>query len=174
MVPRTPKITIVVRWRPPAPDQYKINIDGSTNAGQMFAGGVIRNSLGFFIAAFSLSLGPRLAVDTEALAGLHGIMFAHSRGWTNLWIKSDSELAVKLLKSNSKIIPWCIKSCWEKFWAIRPNINLQVSHIHREGNFKADTLTKLHCDNVWIGGCPNFLNSMLFTDMHKDYFRAAA
>lgn len=140
----------------------------------MFAGGVIRNSMGLFVAAFFLTLGLGLVVDAEALAGLHGILFAYSRGWKDLWLETNSTLAMKLIKSNGKTIPWRIKSCWEKFWTIRDDINLQVSLIHREGNSIANTLAKIHHDYFWIGGCPNFLCSMLFSDMHKDYFCAAA
>lgn len=54
----------------------------------MFTGCVIHNSRGFFVAAFSITLRRGLATDAEVLAGLHGIMFAYARGWTDLWLES--------------------------------------------------------------------------------------
>lgn len=146
----------------------------------MFAGWVIRNSMDFFVAAFSITLGKGLDIDAEILADLHGIMFAYARGWTNLWLESNSELDVKLLRSNGNNILWRISACWDKLRTIRANINLQVSHVYREGNSIGgniviselihDSLAKLHSDNVWIKGCPDFLLNLAFTDLHRIIF----
>lgn len=87
-------------------------------------------------------------MDAKVLARLHGLIFVHASGWTNIWLESDSEFAVKVLRSSSESIPWRIKSCWEKYAKIRPNINVFVTHIYREGNSIADKLAKLHTQQV--------------------------
>lgn len=51
-VPRPPKTAIAVKWRPPPPGCYKLNVDGSYDSGRIYAGCVIRNSKGLFVAAF--------------------------------------------------------------------------------------------------------------------------
>lgn len=95
-----------VRWKPPSLSCYKLNVDGSVEGSQIYASCVVRNSLGFLDAAFSITLGRGIALDAEVLAGMHGMVFPHARGWNNLWVESDNNLAVKILTSSGKNIPW--------------------------------------------------------------------
>lgn len=169
--PQPPKVAHVVRWTPPPPGCYKINTDGSTNNGFIYAGCIVRNSLGYFVAAFSMMLGRGVALDAEILAAMHNVIFAHKKGWTNVWVETDSTIALKILKGSGRLIPWKIKYCWNEYEEVRNQISLQVSHIHREGNSIADLISKLHYDHVWVGGCSDFISSMLFSDMNSDYFR---
>lgn len=55
--PKPPKVASVFRWIPPPPGCYKLNVDGSVEDGHIFAGCVVRNSLGFFVVVFSITLG---------------------------------------------------------------------------------------------------------------------
>lgn len=170
-VPKPPKIAMVVRWLPPPPGCYKLNVDGSSENGHIYACCVIRNSLGFFVTAFSVCLGTGIALDAEVLAGMHGVIFAKARGWNSLWLETDSVLAKKILTVDGKLIQWRIRPAWRRYEESRRQVTLQVSHIHREGNAIADMLAKLHIDRVWIGGCPKFLIDKLFADMNTEYFR---
>lgn len=56
-VVRPPRVTITVRWKPPPSTCYKLNVDGSVHDGYIHAGCIVRNSRGFFVAAFSRTLG---------------------------------------------------------------------------------------------------------------------
>lgn len=170
-VARPIKSMTMVRWIPPPPGVYKINVDGSTNNGKIYAGCIIRNSMGFFVAGFSLSLGRGIALDAKILAGMHGVIFAHSRGWTDLWLESDNALSIKVLQCDGKMIPWRIRSYWDRYVNARRNTSLPATHIFREGNSIADCLARLHSDHVRIGDCPNFISSKLYSDMYSDYFR---
>lgn len=123
------------------------------------------------MAAFPHTLGRGNSLDVKILVGLHGVIFAHSQGWTNFWIESDSKLAVRVFRSNFSNIPWRVRACWAKFVAIHPSFQLRVTHIQREGNTIVDMLAKLHYDIVWIGGCPAFLSDRRYSDMNRDYFR---
>lgn len=112
-------------------------------------------SRSFFVTAFSNPLCRDVPHDVEILAGLQGVLFAHSQGWTNIWVEFDSELAVRVLCSDGSNISWCVRACWTKFAVIRPSLQMLVTHSHREGNSIVDLLAKLHLHNIWIGGCPN-------------------
>lgn len=123
---------------------------------------------------FLMSLGRGLVIDAEILAELHGVLFAYSHGWTNVWVESDSELAVKVLSSRGRNITWRVRAYCANFAVIRPSITLPVSQIYRDDNPTIDLLAKLHTHNIWIVGCPDFICDKLYTDMNKYYFRAAA
>lgn len=103
--PRPPRVVKSVKWAPPPPGCYKLNVDGSVHDGRIFAGCIVRNSLGYFVAAFTITLGRGVTLDAEVLAGMHGVVFVRLMGWTNLWVETDSTLAIKILKSNGKTIP---------------------------------------------------------------------
>lgn len=156
-VPRPMKHAIIVRWKPTPPGWYKLNIDRSYEAGRIYVGCIVRNSEGFFVAAFSITLGRGLVLDAEILAGMHTFIFPWPRRWPNLWLETDCELAMKFLMSSGNLIPWRIKACWPRFDEATHNINFCVSHIYREGNYITDMLSKLHIDNIWNRGCLDFL-----------------
>lgn len=101
------------------------------------------------------------------------ILFAHANDWHHIWVEFDFELAVKVLRSRGRNIPWRIRACWTKFALILSSLSLTVSHIYREGNSVVDMLAKSHTHNTWIGGCLDFICDNLYTNMNKDYFHAA-
>lgn len=78
--PIPPRVASVVRWLPPPPGSYKINVDGSTEGGMIYAGCVVCNSLRYFVAALPITLGRGIALDAEVLVGMHGVFFARARG----------------------------------------------------------------------------------------------
>lgn len=88
-----------------------MTVDGSVEAGRTYVGSVVRNSKRLFVAAFFITLGCGIFLDAEILVGMHGVIFARSRGWNNLWVELDSALAVKVLTSSGKSLLWRIKVC---------------------------------------------------------------
>ncbi|KAL8546919.1 hypothetical protein ACS0TY_006582 [Phlomoides rotata] len=171
--PSLPISTIVIRWRPPQADWIKVNVDGSTplSPGPLFAGAIFRNSRGFFVAAFSKTVGWGYPLEAELAAIFHAILFAYDYGWLSLWVESDSTLAIHTIQRRIQIIPWRLQGLWEKVQMAQPHMRITYSHILREGNQAADTIAKFHSDEDWFGNCPHILDQILYRDMNSDYFR---
>ncbi|KAL8487914.1 hypothetical protein ACS0TY_024272 [Phlomoides rotata] len=171
--PSPPTSTIAIRWRPPQAGWTKVNVDGSApiSPGPIFAGAVFRNSRGFFMAAFSKSVGRGYALDAELASILHAILFAFECGWISLWVESDSTLAINTLLRSIQTVPWKLQGLWEKVQLVLPHMRVTFSHILREGNQAADTIAKTHSDEVWFGNGPQSLDHILYRDMNSDYFR---
>ncbi|KAL8527722.1 hypothetical protein ACS0TY_005534 [Phlomoides rotata] len=114
--PSPPTSTTVIRWRPPQAGWYKVNVDGSApiSPGPIFAGAIFRNSRGFFVAAFSKSVGWGFPLEVELASILHAILFAFDYGWHSLWVESDSILAIHTLQNRIQIVPWRLQGLWDK------------------------------------------------------------
>ena len=83
----------VVKWRPPRPDCYKVNVDGVvfSKRKQVGIGVVIRDSGGVVVAALSKKMAlPLGALETEAKALEEGIQFACDVGVRDVILGSDS------------------------------------------------------------------------------------
>ena len=83
----------VVKWRPPRPDCYKVNVDGVvfSKRKQVGIGVVIRDSGGVVVAALSKKMAlPLGALETEAKALEEGIQFACDVGVRDVIFGSDS------------------------------------------------------------------------------------
>ncbi|KAL8481095.1 hypothetical protein ACS0TY_027580 [Phlomoides rotata] len=63
-------------------------------------------SRGFFVAVFSKPVGWGLLVEAEIDVGLLAIRYAYHHGWTNLWLESDSILAVRALQNFQPSVSW--------------------------------------------------------------------
>lgn len=110
-VPRPVKTTSVVRWVPPPLGCYKLNVMGARKTvGFMLA--VSSATLWDSLLQLSRALGRGIDLDAEILAGMHGVVFVHARGWTNLWVESDNALAIKVLLCDDKTVPWRIHPHW--------------------------------------------------------------
>ncbi|XP_071900959.1 uncharacterized protein [Coffea arabica] len=81
----------IVRWRAKEMGCLTLNTDGCSkgNPGWSGGGGVLRDSLGRPIMAFSAFFGKRLSLHAEALALLTGLQCVE-KGFTNVEIQSDS------------------------------------------------------------------------------------
>ncbi|KAL8492492.1 hypothetical protein ACS0TY_023897 [Phlomoides rotata] len=75
--PSPPTSTTVIRWKPPQTGWYKVNVDGSapSSPGPLFAGAIFRNSRGFFVAAFTKTVGWGYPLEAELASILHAILF---------------------------------------------------------------------------------------------------
>jgi ribonuclease HI len=76
-------------------------------------------------------IGAMIAIETAAV-----------KGWSHLWLESDSMLVVHAF-SSSKIVPWPLRNRWNNCLLLISNMNFYVSHIFREGNHCADKLANL-------------------------------
>lgn len=170
---KPPLTAMIIRWRPPDPGWYKVNVDGSvdTSPGELFGGALFRNSRGFFVAAFTRKVGWGFALEAELAMALLVVLFAHAKGWLRLWLESDSEMVARFLQAPSSVVPWRLHALWQRYLIIRESMELRVTHIYREGNQVADALAKLRFSHVWAGVWPDCIDAYLYSDLHNDYFR---
>ncbi|KAL8480976.1 hypothetical protein ACS0TY_027491 [Phlomoides rotata] len=150
-----------VRWQTPPVGVLKKNIDGSAagSPGQLTGWGVFRDHFGVFRGCFTVSHGSGYAFEAELATTLYAIELVHDKGWSNIWLESDSSYVVHILKSSHFEIPWRLLARWHRVRRLRPNLNMVVSHIYREGNAVADRLSVRRL----IDSCGGRLHQIFFS-----------
>ena len=156
--PKAPRI-VEVMWHVPSISCIKINTDGAARGSPGLAGfgGIFRDHLGRVLGCFAGNLGLATALEAELQAVIHAIQIATCKGWTSLWIESDSALVIHFLSSIKVNVPWRFVTDWFNCRASLASMNVKVSHIFREGNSVADRLANFGVDNVgvhWWDSCP--------------------
>jgi ribonuclease HI len=142
--PRAPTIKEVI-WSPPPLDWLKCNTDGAFNSVSAACGGVFRNHQAEFVLAFAENIPFQSSLIVELCGVMRAIEMAFEHNWLNLWIETDSSIAVLAFKSIS-IVPWAIRNRWLNCLLLTVNMNVIITHIYREGNDIADSLA-----NIGIG-----------------------
>jgi len=61
------------------------------------------------------------------------IEMAAQKGWSNLWLETDSMLVTLAFKSKT-IVPCSLRNRWDNCLHIISSMSFLVSHIYREGN----------------------------------------
>ncbi|XP_061998916.1 uncharacterized protein LOC133716213 [Rosa rugosa] len=127
---KAPKF-IPVHWDPPPVNWLKVNTDGSfRNPETTGFQGVFRDHEGLFWGAFAHKVEVSSAIDAEVLAVIEALGVAWRKGWTHLWLETDSYLVVHYF-TNPK-----------------------------EGNMVADALANYGATNVgarWWDSLPTFI-----------------
>ncbi|KAI9181501.1 hypothetical protein LWI28_015585 [Acer negundo] len=165
---KAPVIKSVI-WSPSAPSWIKVNTDGATIGSLGFGGcgGIFRNCRAFVKGCFAIPLGQVFAFEAELLTASLAINFAWKYGWHRLWLESDSSYVVQLLSSRSEMVPWRVHQAWQRCIFQISQIDFQVSHIFKEGNQVADTLSKhaleLLGDSWWFSA-PPFCSTLVGND----------
>jgi hypothetical protein len=91
-----------LRWRKPRDSWWKCNVDASIAHSSSSIGWCMRNCVGNFVAAGTISYPHILtAAEGEAMAILEAMREAISRGWTNIVFESDSKIAVDAIQANN-------------------------------------------------------------------------
>ncbi|KAK9930542.1 hypothetical protein M0R45_027578 [Rubus argutus] len=155
---KAPKIIEVI-WQSPSVFQVKINTDGAARGSPGLAGfgGIFRDHLGRVLGCFAGSLGTAYALEAELHAVVHAIHLASLKGWTSLWIESDSTLVIHFLSSINNKVPWRYSTIWFNCRALLASMSVKISHVYREGNQVADCLANFGVDQVgtlWWDSCP--------------------
>ncbi|XP_042016195.1 uncharacterized protein LOC121764206 [Salvia splendens] len=90
-----------VQWRPPDLFWIKINVDGAFRqlTQKAGAGGVLRDSEGEILAAFSAGFEAGSGLEAEVLALLTGVILAKQYG-NRIWIEADASAMVRWLSSD--------------------------------------------------------------------------
>ncbi|XP_069154435.1 uncharacterized protein [Solanum lycopersicum] len=134
----------MVAWNRPPEQWIKINTDGSalTNPGQIGAGGILRDREGKMVLAFATPLGEGSNNKAETAAALFGLSWALELGYRNILIELDSQLVVQWI--SKKTAPhWSVTKQIERIQhLIMQTQNFKCTHIFREANWVADSLSK--------------------------------
>jgi hypothetical protein len=101
-----PKIKEVI-WNPPIFTWIKCNCDGASlgNPGISACGGIFRNSDSCFLGAYSYNLDISSSLNAELVGAMLAIETTFNKGWSHLWLETDS-MVVVLAFSSSKVVPW--------------------------------------------------------------------
>jgi len=102
---------IEVLWYPPIFDWIKCNTDGAAGGipSNVACGGIFRNNEVECIGCFARNLGLGSSLFVELSGAMHAIEIAHSKGWFNFWLETDSMLVMLAFKSIS-LVPWRIRT----------------------------------------------------------------
>ncbi|KAL6205116.1 hypothetical protein ACLB2K_022380 [Fragaria x ananassa] len=122
---------------------HKLNVDGSrTRAGDIGAGGIIRDSSGCWCGGFMVNIGAGEVLQAEAWGLFYGIQLAFSMKIPKLEIEFDSAVLVNLLQ-NSDMDVHPLGTIVLNCRAMMQHFDfVQIKHIHRERNIVADLLAK--------------------------------
>ncbi|CAN1157810.1 Putative ribonuclease H protein At1g65750 [Linum perenne] len=134
-----------VSWTPGPNDWLIINTDGSVKQplSEAAAGGLVRNSSGHCLLAFTANLGSCSITRAELRGILIGLRLAWNAGYKKIIVQTDSQVAVQLLTDESStnhhhgLEISQFKEFNARSWEIR------IQHIYREGNRAADFLASI-------------------------------
>lgn len=91
-------------WVPPCSGQFKLNTNGSSKDGVCTCGGIIRDSCGYMVCAFSHFYGPGTNMLAEISALRDGLRLCRSLNLMHVLVETDSAVAA-LGVTNSQQVP---------------------------------------------------------------------
>lgn len=161
------------KWKPPAVDQLKINVDASVIEGQnsYAVGIVLRNSQGQFVAGKTRRFGEAVPVLEAELAGIwEAMVWSHELTSGSVVIESDSLLSVNAINQDYENILESgdlVQQCQEM---IRASGRISVSYIKKQANKVAHNLAKIPCEIgcfIVFSSPPSCLLETLLSDALK-------
>ena len=165
--PKAPQIREVF-WFPPHSNWIKCNIDGASsgNPGNSACGGIFRDHNSDVILCFTEPLGICTAFQAELCAFMRAVEIISQNHWNNIWIETDSSLAVLASKSSNQV-PWHLRNRWNNVKVLLLSLHCIVFHVYREGNQVADSLTthglSLSSISFWHD-VPDFIRPAFFSN----------
>ncbi|CAN1754104.1 Putative ribonuclease H protein At1g65750 [Linum perenne] len=144
--------TQLIAWRPGDEGWFTLNTDGSriTQSGATAIGGIIRDSAGSLVRAFSANVGNCSITRAELRAIVEGLKLAWSLGIRKVAIQSDSAAAVTMLQASGRpthrhaALVAEFQDIRDRQWEV------SITHIFREANCCADYLANLG-HSLWFG-----------------------
>nr|KYP39537.1 Putative ribonuclease H protein At1g65750 family [Cajanus cajan] len=160
---------VSVGWKFPPEGILKLNCDGAVDVNSIAAcRGVLRDSSGDFVFAFTSMLGTCSVVQAELWAIFHGLRIINERGISDpIIIESDSALAVKFLNEGCSRENPCYSLVNLIVNMTGNNLDVKCNHIFREANQVADCLAKRGIgilDGIQIFSSPPWVMTPLFAD----------
>uniref|UniRef100_A0A2N9IHI9 Reverse transcriptase domain-containing protein n=1 Tax=Fagus sylvatica TaxID=28930 RepID=A0A2N9IHI9_FAGSY len=165
--------TILVNWKPPPPNFFKLNTDGSVtgNPGPAGAGGIIRDHTGNWVKGFSRKIGNTNSLAAELWGLRDGLVLAQELNIKRLIIELDAKAILDLVQTANltslSYHPYgaLISDCRSLIQAFEET---RLQHTYREGNATADLLAKagasLFCPFVVFDHPPLFIVSQILAD----------
>ncbi|XP_030943767.1 uncharacterized protein LOC115968497 [Quercus lobata] len=161
-----------VRWLPPEPPRYKMNVDAAIfkDLRAMGAGMVLRDSQGLVLAAMSKRVPANLeALEAEAKAMEVAVQFAGEAGFREVYFETDSSTLKNILSGISEA-PASIETITDNILAHLDNFHfVSFCHVKREGNRPAHILAQ-HAKYVgdfvvWLEETPNLIEDACSQDI---------
>jgi len=115
------KEVVAVCWKAPTTPWVKVNTYGSVYDNHSACGGLFRDHLGTFLGAFACNLGSCSVFSTEVYGFILALKFAVQRGWSNVWLESDSSSAPLVFKNVSLVLV-----ILRNQWHIARSLGIQV------------------------------------------------
>ncbi|CAN1745190.1 Putative ribonuclease H protein At1g65750 [Linum perenne] len=155
-----------VRWEPGPDGWIVLNSDGSVHqqTGRAAAGGLIRDSGGRCLLAYSMNLGSCSITRAEIRGAIEGLIRAWDAGFRKVVLRMDSRAAISILTSTDASAHQYTMEKMEFRDLARRDWSLKVEHTFREGNRSADFLASLGY------GYPFGSHSVLVSDCRLGYF----
>ena len=97
--------------------------------------------VGFF-GAFANFIGVSNSIIAELIGAMLAIEFVHDKGRNKIWLESDSLAEIRVFSPPFQV-PWKICTRWINCINIAKNISFVASHIFRERNNCAGSLTNI-------------------------------
>ena len=104
-------------------------------------GGILRDSSGKPLLAFSAFFGESSSLHAEVPAMLIGLQICVKKGFVNVGFQSDSQVLIGVLQRRLRC-PWQIRHDIEQIWGMVEEA-AQFSHCFREANRVADILANV-------------------------------
>ena len=108
----------------------------------MGGGGIIHDSYGRVVRAFSSFYGYQTNTKSDAMALLEGLQLCLSLDLSNVIVETDSLTLLNTVKGLEKC-PWCIHGEVARISILVAKLEFILTHCYREVNFVIDGLAKL-------------------------------
>ncbi|CAJ2653183.1 unnamed protein product [Trifolium pratense] len=153
---------MMVLWQTPIFSWVKANTDGSLINNSAACGALFRDHTANFLGGFTSKLSFKSVLHAELMSIIFAMDLAHNKGWSKLWIESDSQVALGAFK-DIEVVPWNLRNRWGNCLSL--DLNIYYSHIYREGNTCADKLASLvHSGQhfTWFNNIPVCIKDEFF------------
>ncbi|CAN1177065.1 Putative ribonuclease H protein At1g65750 [Linum perenne] len=139
------RFEINLAWDPGQADWVTLNTDGSVDRGRRKAsvGGMLRDSEGRCILAFTMNLGTCSITRAEMRGAIEGLKRTWEAGFRRVILQLDSIAAISLL-SNAELTQHQHGLETTEFQELqRRDWDLEITHTYRVGNHAADYLASI-------------------------------
>ncbi|CAN1131087.1 Putative ribonuclease H protein At1g65750 [Linum perenne] len=144
MAATPPHHTIDIAWDP-GPDHWvTLNSDGVVDVtrGKATAGGLVRDSMGRCLLAYSMNLDNCSITRVEIRGALEGLQRAWEAGYRNVIVQLDSKAALSILTRGETLNQFSLEIAHFRELQGR-DWELIMRHTYREGNRAADHLASI-------------------------------
>ncbi|CAN1788135.1 Putative ribonuclease H protein At1g65750 [Linum perenne] len=134
-----------IAWDPGPEDWVTLNTDGSVEATRRraAAGGLLRNTLGRCLMAFTMNLGHCSITRAEIRGAIEGLSRTWDAGFRKVILQLDSKAAIVILTNKDdnshqrglEVVQF--RELCQRDWLV------EIKHTYREGNHAADFLASI-------------------------------